>query len=137
MNAPDIKVKTSLANLERALNRLGEALAEPEENPLRVDAVIQRFEFAWEIFWKSLKRILAQEGIETHTPREALKKAFAAYWLKDETVWLNMLKDRNTTSHVYDEAVAKKIVERINDHYYGEMRQAQGGLTARFGRRES
>jgi hypothetical protein len=37
----------SLDALGRALDRLREALAEPEANPLAVDGTIQRFEFAF------------------------------------------------------------------------------------------
>ena len=74
-----------------------------------MDGTIQRFEFVIELFWKTLKRLLAAEGIQTGTPREAMQRAFEANWLGDETAWLQMLKDRNETSHVYDEASAKKI----------------------------
>jgi len=106
-----------LRNLEAALERLREALQEPETNSLAVDGTIQRFEFVIELFWKTLKRLLAAEGIQTGTPREAIQRAFEANWLGDETAWLQMLKDRNETSHVYDEDSAKKIYLRIKRHF--------------------
>ena len=43
-----------LADLESALERLSEALAAPKTD-LNRDASIQRFEFTFELFWKSLK----------------------------------------------------------------------------------
>ena len=91
------KRKAALANLERALTRLEEALAVPEDAPLAIDGTIQRFEFALELTWKSLKRVLADEGIETRTPREAMTEAFRAYWIDHEALWLSMLRDRNAT----------------------------------------
>lgn len=107
----------SISNLERALDRLGEALDEPETNKLAIDGTIQRFEFAFELAWKALRRFLLHEGIETATPREALKQANAAGWIENEAVWLQMLKDRNESSHVYDEDKARAIYQRIQVSY--------------------
>jgi nucleotidyltransferase substrate binding protein (TIGR01987 family) len=91
--------------LGEVITRLGEALAESPENSLIVDGTIQRFEFVIELFWKTLKRLLEWEGIQTQTPRETLQRAYQAGWLADETVWLKMLRDRNQTSHLYNEAL--------------------------------
>ena len=111
------KVEMSLRNLRRALDRLGEALEVPESNTLAIDGTIQRFEFALELFWKTLKRLLAEEGVETSTPKDTLWKAFQAGWLTDESAWLQMLSDRNTTSHIYDEETAKRIYDNIRQNY--------------------
>jgi nucleotidyltransferase substrate binding protein (TIGR01987 family) len=46
-----------------------------------------------------------------------LRKAYAASWIKDETLWLQMLNDRNETSHEYDEDKAKKIYQHISAYY--------------------
>lgn len=107
------KAEVSLRNLCRALDRLGKALEVPESNTLAIDGTIQRFEFALELFWKTLKRLLAEEGVETSTPKDTLRKAFQAGWLTDEAAWLQMLSDRNTTSHIYDEETAKRIYDNI------------------------
>lgn len=105
MNDP--KAAQSLHNLGCALERLHEALQEPEGNSLVVDGTIQRFEFAIELYWKTFKRLLALEGIQSNTPRESVQRAFQAEWIADETAWLGMLRDRND-SHIYDEATATK-----------------------------
>jgi nucleotidyltransferase substrate binding protein (TIGR01987 family) len=68
----------SVATLARSLERLREALAQPGDNPLAVDGTIQRFEFAIELFWKTLRRLLMREGIATTTPRQALTEAYRA-----------------------------------------------------------
>lgn len=66
----------SLSNFGRALDRLEEAVAEPEgANRLVIDGTIQRFEFAIEVFWKTLKHLLDEEGLPTSTPREAMRAA--------------------------------------------------------------
>ena len=100
VNLPRIQL-ISLDNLERVLQRLGEALKEPSNNSLLIDGTIQRFEFAIELLWKSLRRALLIEGIETNTPKEALVESYRTHWLEEETIWLSMLKDRNETSYIY------------------------------------
>lgn len=114
------KAALSVHNLGNALERLGEALAEPDDSSLVVDGTIQRFEFVIELFWKTLKRLLEFEGITARTPREALQAAYQAGWLEDETAWLQMLRDRNETSHIYDEAAARRIYGDIR-RYFPEL----------------
>jgi nucleotidyltransferase substrate binding protein (TIGR01987 family) len=113
----EIKIKQSMVNLENALQRLKEALDEPKHNALIIDATIQRFEFVIELYWKTLKRLLDSQGIHATTPKEVLKKAYVAEWLKNETAWLQMLEDRNETSHVYDEEKAKEIYQHIHNNF--------------------
>lgn len=121
---PADQPRTTLAALGRALDRLDEALAEPESaSKLVIDGTIQRFEFAIELCWKAMKRQLGAEGIATATPKETLRRAFQAGWLDDETLWLDMLLDRNRTTHLYDEAMARLIYQRIRD-YAPAMRRA-------------
>lgn len=116
-----IKAEQSLLNLNKALSRLEEAVERQGPDRLIIDGTIQRFEFTIEIYWKVFKRFLELEGIETKTPREALKGAFKAAWLENDDVWLKMLQDRNQTSHMYDEAQADEIYENIK-RYVPEMR---------------
>lgn len=125
------KVQRSFLNLHNALKRLEEALQEDQENSLIIDGTIQRFEFTIELYWKLLKRLLLTEGIETRTLRETLKAAYQVGWLQNEESWLQMLKDRNETSHVYEEEMARRIVHHINS-YFPEMRATFQYLTDRY-----
>ena len=111
------KLNQSLTSVERALKRLEIALVQNLDNELVVDGTIQRFEFCIELFWKMLKRALQEEGIETGTPREAIQKAYQVKWFDDEHLWLQMLHDRNQTSHIYDEEVAMEIYRRIPSYH--------------------
>lgn len=117
----NLKESDSFIALERVLERLSEALAEDSiENPLAIDGTIQRFEFAIELFWKVLKKYLAQEGINVKSPKDALKEAFSIDLLEDEETWLQMISDRNETSHTYNDEIAQKIYSHI-DSYHQEM----------------
>lgn len=57
------------------------------------------------------------EGIETKSPRETLKQAYQMKWIDDEQLWLNMLRDRNETSHIYDEEKALEIYKKIKAYH--------------------
>lgn len=81
-----------------------------------IDATIQRFEFSIELFWKTLKRQLAYEGIETTTPRETMKHAYKSGWLHEEAPWIDMLNDRNRSSHIYNEEMAIEIYDHIRSY---------------------
>ncbi|MCC6794360.1 MAG: nucleotidyltransferase substrate binding protein [Candidatus Hydrogenedentes bacterium] len=125
------KNNDGLENLGNALKRLDEALREPKDAPLVLDGTIQRFEFVIELFWKTLMRLLANEGIQCATPREAINGAFRAGWIEDEKKWLDMITDRNATSHVYNQAQALHIYERILKHA-PILRKAYKELRKRF-----
>src|SRR5262245_27861056 len=62
------KTNVALAKVANALARLEEAINSPA-SPLQSDAVIQRFEFTFELFWKALRIHLSEnEGIEVASP---------------------------------------------------------------------
>lgn len=106
----------SIKQLEKAFLKLKNGAASARDD-LDKDGVIQRFEFTSELFWKTLKIFLAYKGIETRTPRDSLKEAFRINLIEDEKLFLNMLEDRNKTSHIYDESTADDIFVRIKNEY--------------------
>ncbi|NPA49806.1 MAG: nucleotidyltransferase [Thermodesulfobacteria bacterium] len=106
----------ALGKLEQAFERLKEALPKVEDD-LDRDGVIQRFEFTVELLWKTLKLILSYHGVECFTPRQCVKEAFKAGFIPDDEIVLDMLTDRNRSSHIYDEATAAEIFEKIAEIY--------------------
>jgi nucleotidyltransferase substrate binding protein (TIGR01987 family) len=94
-----------LGDLRRTVDRLREALAQPESEYLR-DACIQRFEFSFELAWKGIQAVARRYGLNCPSPRSALSMAFRNGWLSDEAAWLGMLETRNLTSHPHREPLA-------------------------------
>lgn len=106
----------------KALLRLEEALLRSaDQDDLVIDATIQRFEFTFELCWKSMKKFLIEEGLDATTPRQVLQYAYGNKWIHNEALWLGMLQDRNLTSHTYREEQARQIYTRIHK-YAPELR---------------
>ena len=125
----DTPFRMSLERFSNATDRLREALDVPERSDLVADAIIQRFEFTFELAWKTARRRLHELGIAVHSPREALRKCFAEGFIEEEAVWLRMLEDRNRTSHLYSAEMAREIVARI-DAYEKALRALKDRFAA-------
>ena len=113
-----------IKDLGNAIERLNEAIEDSKTYKLETlkDAVIQRFEFSLKLSCKALKNYLNSQGIvEANTPKQTIKEAFGVGILDNGLIWLDMLNDRNLTSHTYNQADANEIYESIVNIYYKEM----------------
>jgi nucleotidyltransferase substrate binding protein (TIGR01987 family) len=128
MNA---ELQYSFKQLKDAVKRLDEGIKLTEDQ-LDRDGVIQRFEFTFELLWKTLKLFLSSEGLITKSPKEALKESFGFGLIQNEEVFLNMLDDRNQTSHIYSEDVSELIFKRIKNDYLKEIKKLLRDLNIRF-----
>ena len=106
---PTDKYNRNLKSFEKALLQLGDALEE-SESPIVRDACLQRFEFSYELLWKTLKIFLEEiHGVRAVSPRQVFKEAFALSIIDDELTFVEMIESRNTLSHTYNEEQAAKI----------------------------
>lgn len=121
-NVENKRLNEKFKDFEKAIDRLKEAIDESNENPKSTtlkDGVIQRFEFTYELCWKLIKYFLEIEGIEeAKSPRSTFREAFQYGLIDNGEQWIDMLKDRNLTSHTYDEELAVEIYDKIKNQYY-------------------
>lgn len=121
----DIRWKQRFQNFDRAYVLLRQALENGPAalNQLEKEGVIQRFEYSFELAWKTLKDWLEEGGFvfATITPRQVLKDGFAAKVIVDGQVWIDMLDHRNLLSHTYNVASFEKAVEAIASRYLPAM----------------
>ena len=120
MRKSDVVIKVE--NFNKALARLDEALTIAKDE-LDKDGVLQRFEFTIEMLWKALKAILAYQGIECFSPRNCIKEAYKTNIIDDDEIILDMLEDRNSSSHIYDQQKSQEIFERIQRVYIGYLKK--------------
>lgn len=97
-------VEFKYMNLKKAYNRLVEVskLYDGKDEIIR-DSLIQRFEFTYELTHKTLREFMKYLGVtlENSFPRTIYKKAYVNNLISDDKVWINLLEDRNATSHIY------------------------------------
>lgn len=109
-------------DLINATNRLKEALKE-QETDIAIDGVIHRYEFTFELAWKTLKDYLEYLGISSNigSPREVIKESFAHNLISDGEVWINMMLARNSLAHLYNEEASREIYDDIKNIYIFEL----------------
>ncbi|MGA9405711.1 MAG: HI0074 family nucleotidyltransferase substrate-binding subunit [Bacteroidota bacterium] len=108
-------LESKRADAVRALNSMKDIQLSGFSEITR-DAAIQRFEYTVEALWKYLQLYLREEeGIDSYSPKSCFREAKNAGLVdEDESVQaLEMVDDRNLTSHTYHEDVAQKIYEKL------------------------
>lgn len=106
-------------NYEKAITRLNEGIEQFDKtDTLQRDGLIQRFEFTFELAWKTLKVVFEDEGlIGLNSPKTVLREAYSSDLIQDEDKWLSMLNDRNSSTHIYSEELAIEICNNITSKY--------------------
>lgn len=116
----ELRWRQRLESLQRALGQLQAALAahasEPNNEVIGM-AVIKADEFCFELGWKTLKDLLAHEGIDAPLPRQVIREAFAASLVRDGQIWIDMLEQRNLMAHAYDIARAQRALSLIQGNF--------------------
>jgi nucleotidyltransferase substrate binding protein (TIGR01987 family) len=88
-------------------------------------ALVQSFEIVSELGWKVLKDYLGQNGINVYLPKEVIKEAFANNIIKNGQIWIDMINDRNSSSHEYNMEKVDIILVKIATIYFEELSSFQ------------
>jgi nucleotidyltransferase substrate binding protein (TIGR01987 family) len=110
------------SNYKKALLQLEEAVALARKRPLsqlEKQGLIQGFEYTYELGWNTLKDFLQNQGNQSvYGSRDAIQEAFKMGLVTDGDAWMEMFKDRNKTTHTYNQQTADDITNAINKTYY-------------------
>jgi nucleotidyltransferase substrate binding protein (TIGR01987 family) len=106
----------ALASLKKAVDR---AVGDPDDEEVR-DAVIQRFEYSYELAWKMIKRQLEAEvavpaDIDRLSFRSMMREAAEKGMIESFEAWLTFREQRNITSHTYNQEKAKSVFETARE----------------------
>ncbi|MBI1874611.1 MAG: nucleotidyltransferase substrate binding protein [Acidobacteria bacterium] len=116
--ADTTKAESLVKDFDAALTRFADVLRQPENEFIR-DAAIQRFEFCFELGWKSVQAVARLEGQECPSPRMAISTAWRNNWITAEELFLDMLEERNRTSHTYRDSTAKQVFANLPQYLPG------------------
>ena len=124
MSEQDIRWKQRFANFEKSLYFLEQAIQIANPDFTQKAGLIQFFEISFELSWNVLKNYMEEKGFsEIRFPRDIIKKAFETEIIIDGHGWMDALKNRNLTSHTYDEQLADKVVKLIKTDYFPLLKQ--------------
>lgn len=90
------------------------------ENQIYRTGIIGQFNLTFELAWKALQAVLrahGAEGAQTGSPREILQLGYKMGFVNDSSVWLAMLKNRNTSVHIYDEDEINELILLIRNSF--------------------
>lgn len=111
-----------LDNYSRAFVLLREGIDQLEErglSQLEREGLIQRFEYTWELAWKTMSDYLAYQGVIVTpiAPRSVLKAAFEAGVIEHGEEWMAALDARNKMSHTYNFKVFEAVIEQVRTRF--------------------
>ena len=130
MENEDIRWKQRFQNYQKSLKYLEQALDIPQPDIIQKAGLIQFFEMSFELGWNVIKDYLEEQGFEEiRSPRSALKIAFETGLIEDGHSWMQLLDDRNMTSHAYDEDTVNMIEGLIHQKYYPLLKQLYDTLS--------
>ncbi|MFP4212159.1 MAG: HI0074 family nucleotidyltransferase substrate-binding subunit [Alkalispirochaeta sp.] len=111
-------------NLERAFSLLTDAAGRRKLSDLEAEGMVQRFEYTFELAWKTAKDYLESRGVSVTYPRDVIKTAVQSGLIPAQgDTWMEMLDRRNEAAHTYDrerfEAITSDIRNRQGrqDHF--------------------
>ena len=120
--------RTLREEFSNALDRFSEVLEERKSEIVR-DAAVKRFEFTYELAWKTLKAYLQSTGFDTNSPRATFQEAYKNNLLSDETPFLNMIAVRNPSSHEYGQEEVEDIYRQLPG-VYASLREVHNTLVS-------
>jgi nucleotidyltransferase substrate binding protein (TIGR01987 family) len=124
------KLKLALSLLNKALNILNKALVYLEkinqsknEEAIEAakDSIIKRFEYSYDSFWKFLKKYLEfKYNLEDVDSPKSVFRACVEHEVcsaQEGGLLIDMVDDRNETTHNYDIEKVRKILPDIKPYY--------------------
>jgi len=107
--------KKALAALERSVI----AAKERNLNEMEEQGLVKGFEFTFELSWKLLKDYLESKGFKDfHGSKDTFKLSFQEGLISDGEIWMEMIDNRNRSSHTYEESIAKLIISQVLSKYF-------------------
>lgn len=127
----DKTLELKLEDFKKALKTLEDVLTEEYSQIIR-DAVIKRFEYCFELCWKTSKVFLSDHlGTDVFAPKQCFRELRKNQLMSDEDTELliKMNDERNEVIHTYREEFAEELHERIKKYYYDLMKRVYNAIS--------
>ena len=120
----DIRWVQRFQNYSRAFALLREIIEENDDitklEAIVKEGIIQRFEYTFELAWKTLKDKMVEDGLifERISPKYVFKLAYQSKYIDEIDVWIKMTNDRNLMSHTYDFSTFDSVLKQLQKDYF-------------------
>lgn len=122
MDQKEIRFQQRFSNFEKTYLQLQSAMNRFDTlNTLEKEGLVQRFEYTFELAWKTMKDYIESKGEMERSPRDVIKKSFQLEIIENGEIWLDMLANRNLMAHTYNEDTFIQIVKLIKENYFLEI----------------
>ena len=132
----DQRWKQRFQNFENAYNtfcRILEGYENDRENEITQMALVQAFEFTYELAWNTMKDFLENEGYDdVGNSKKTIRTAFKAELISDAEKWMEIIERRNLASHAYNAIILKETVDFIHNEFYPTVKKLYEDLKKRL-----
>lgn len=132
MEQNDVRWEQRFSNFRKALSKLREVAEQKTVeslSELEKEGMIQRFEYTYELAWKTLQDLLRYKGyLDIAGPNPVLEQAFQDGYITNGQAWMQMKKARELTSHTYNSETAEEIAGNIAESYYKLLKDLEEKL---------
>jgi len=119
MSKQDIRWRQRFQNFKKAFEQLRDSVLKVDElSDLEKEGMVQRFEYTFELAWKTLKDYLEEQQVNAKFPREVIKQSFHYEIIQDGEIWMDMLEKRTLMAHTYEETIFRDSVQKIANEYF-------------------
>jgi nucleotidyltransferase substrate binding protein (TIGR01987 family) len=137
----DVRWEQRFSNFRKALSKL-EAVTEHQPvdslSELEKEGLIQRFEYCYELAWKTLQDLLRFKGyINLAGPNPVIEQAFQDGIIESGETWKRMKKSRDLSTHTYDEETADGIARAIYEDFFKVLKDLENRISQEQSRNQT
>lgn len=130
-----------LDNFSNCLRILEQAdFQEAATSPIYRTGVVGQFNLTFELAWKAMQQVLQLHGVveaATGSPREILQLGYKVGFLQQPEVWLDMLKKRHQSVHLYNEEEVDALIQLVKDSFISAFQTLEKTLLKKLQEAES
>ncbi len=118
----EIRWKQRFQNFENAYNTMQRIFdryqLDPDDEVVRI-ALVQAFEFTFELAWNTMKDYLESEGFTSiGSSKQTIRTAFQSGLISEAEKWMSVVEKRNLASHTYNQVILNETVQYIVDEFF-------------------
>lgn len=99
---------------------------------LEQDGFVQRFEYTFELAWKTLRDYLLENGYKLDSPKSVIRQAYQSGYIADGEIWMDALEKRNNTVHTYNQEILKETIRFLTEEFQPALEQLHAFLSGEF-----